>query len=180
MLPEIATALEYPHGATAHACRAAVQGDGPMARAMAELATYLEATPLCAVEERYTVLFDLNPVSSLYVGWHLFEDTYARGALLAGLAGELTRAAVPFAHDLPDFLPTLLRLLTALRDDEDRVLLVHGIVLPALAKMTRALGTNDAPWAGVLQALGPWLQQSVPRGNIEVPRARAGLEVLPC
>src|SRR5262249_35690032 len=41
------------------------------------------------LEELYTRTFDLNPVCSLEVGWHLFGENYSRGEFLVRMRQEL-------------------------------------------------------------------------------------------
>lgn len=161
----LARCLEYPSEHTPSAARAAAErlaGDHPaLARSLWELAVWLETTPSGEARERYTGLFDLNPVCTLNVGYHLFGDTYARGELLAGLAGELRRAGLA-SDDLPDFLPTLLRLLPRLDDAEDRGLLAALLLRPALERMVRELSDSTSPWGALLGALPAWLGEAFP------------------
>lgn len=151
-------------------------------RALAEtlqmLVNYVASAREGEPEERYTILFDLKPVCTLNLGHHLFGDTYQRGALLAGLAASLSEVGINSATDLPDHLPTLLRLLGRLEDAEDRRLLVHTIMLPALSKVASALAETTAPWPKMLDALTEVLSEEVPKGDHEVPVIRKPLEVL--
>ncbi len=117
---------------------------------------------------------------TLNLGHHLFGDTYQRGALLAGLASSLTEVGITSANDLPDHLPTLLRLLGRLSDDEDLCLLVHSVMLPALSKVSKALAETTAPWPRMLAGLSEVLLHEVPKGDREVPVPRKPLEVLQC
>src|SRR5450830_1452086 len=112
----------------------------------------MDAAPAGEAEERYTALFDLNPVCTLHAGYHLFGEDYKRGELLAGLAAELRRAEIPNWTELPDFFPTLLRL-AARSDAEAQATLVDYLLLPALVKMTDALKPSESPWAAVVRAL---------------------------
>jgi nitrate reductase molybdenum cofactor assembly chaperone NarJ/NarW len=153
----LAACLEYPGAETAARARSAaerVAGDhADLARALWGLAVWLENSPLAEAEERYTALFDLNPVCTLHVGYQIFGDTYPRGALLAGLAGEMRQAGLSGTGDLPDFLPTVLRLLGRLPDPDSRKTLVEVVLVPALAKMAGALGESRCPWTESLRAL---------------------------
>ena len=38
------------------------------------------------IQELYTRTFDINPVCTLEIGWHIFGEDYARGALLVKTA----------------------------------------------------------------------------------------------
>jgi len=145
-----------------------------------ELADWLESAGIGEAEERYTQLFDMKPVCTLNLGHHIFGDTYARGALLAGLAGELNRHEIAHRFDLPDFLPTMLRLLAAMQDEEDRQLLVHSVMLPALKKVATALEESPGPWPQLLRHLPRVLKRLVPKGSAELPKLQRPLEVLSC
>lgn len=156
-LGQVAATLAYP-GPSSALCALEAAGEmdrvaPDMAAACGRLAEWLSQAPPGAAEERYSGLFDLSPVCTLHVGYHLFGEAYQRGALLAGLAAEMRKAGVPAEGDLPDFLPALLRLFAALPPGEDRETLVDALLLPALTRMTEALKDVDSPWADVLRAL---------------------------
>jgi nitrate reductase delta subunit len=187
LIEALARTLEYPTPDTAAQALAAADGlaerSAPaddMAKELRALVLWLEGAEVGMAEERYSRLFDLKPVCTLNLGWHLFGDTYQRGALLAGLAGELTLHGVQHRHDLPDYLPTLLRLLAAFDDPEHATVLVHAVLLPALVKLKKALEHSDNPWSPVLNALTPLLEREIPKGRVDVPAPRRALEVLQC
>lgn len=144
------------------------------------LLAYLRAAPGHEPEERYTALFDLSPVCTLHVGYHLFGDAYQRGALLAGLAAEMRRAEVPQKEgELPDFLPSLLRLTGRTADEADRARLVDLVLLPGLSRMTAALAGSEAPWAAVVRALPAALAPlgaGLPAPEIAAPAPAPGEE----
>ena len=152
----VAVSLEYPAAQTAALARRAAEraaGDHiALSRALWDLAVWLETAPLGQAEERYTTLFDLSPVCTLHVGYQVFGDTYQRGAFIANLAGELRRAGVAKGEDLPDFLPSVLRLLSRVTPEEAEPLL-SLVVGPALAKMSQALTGSKSPWSDVVRAL---------------------------
>jgi nitrate reductase delta subunit len=161
-LDALASCLEYPRPDAASLAREAASAlassEPGLAAALWALAVFLELCPPGEAEERYTALFDVNPVCTLHVGYHVFGDTYPRGELLAGLAAELRRAEVEANGDLPDFLPTLLRLLSRL-GPEDARLLREAALLPGLEKMSRALAQSKDPWSRVVRALGEALAE---------------------
>ena len=167
LLDRIASALEYPGKgwktkqqlSEGHVgCTAA---ERQVNRALGDLAGYLSVKGQDKAEERYTILFDLSPVCTLNVGYHLFGDTYARGELLAGLAGEMKKAGLTLDGEIPDFLPALLRLLGQLPDVEDCQVLVTAVLLPGLTKMNEALTSSKDAWSGILRALPDVLEEMV-------------------
>jgi nitrate reductase molybdenum cofactor assembly chaperone NarJ/NarW len=182
----IAACLEYPSEETPrqarlvaemlHAQEGLTDGGATAATALAdEIESALPGEP----EERYTTLFDLKPVCTMNLGYHLFGDTYQRGAFLAELAGELLRRNVEYSQDLPDFLPTLLRLLTQLDDLEDQRLLVYAILIPALDAVNQALKESPGPWPDLLRELPALLSTLVPIGDAMIDVPTRPLEVLP-
>jgi nitrate reductase delta subunit len=152
----VATALEYPDNRSASRVVSGVEplsASSPgMSQAFERLAAWLDSAAPGEAEERYTSLFDLSPVCTLHAGYHVFGETYQRGALLAGLVQELRKAGVSERGELPDFLPTLLRLLPR-QSRENRATLVDYVLLPALARMRTALEGSTSPWADILREL---------------------------
>ncbi len=161
-LTELAAALEYPGSDTAQRCRQAAkhlaQDHAELANALRTLADWLSEATRGRAEEWYSQLFDLSPVCTLNLGYHLFGEQYERGAFLAGLVSEHRNAGLEPPSDLPDHLPAVLRLLGHLDSDEDAVVLVSHAVLPALSRMLNDLKDSDAPWGAVLQALPATLE----------------------
>ena len=165
-LPLLAAVLEYPDQRTAGLARRAADllaGDHVgLSGALWDLAVWLENTPWGEIEERYTGLFDLNPVATLNLGFHVFGDTYQRGEFLAGLAGELRRRGLEPGLDLPDYLPTVLRLLGRIEPLEEAGLLLSVGVLPGLAKIGESLKDSRDPWSRLLRALPDLLAELCP------------------
>src|SRR6185295_13689937 len=118
------------------------------------------------LEELYTQTFDLNPVCTLDIGYHLFGENYKRGELLA----KLRETEAPFelgqANQLPDHLPVLLRLVAKLEDQELRLALIGEILIPALAKMLEALGQTDNPYRDLIEVISNALENEVPEESV--------------
>ena len=168
-LDTIAFVLEYPGVAfesKLESARLEAGGTERMDQAFRNLAHYLESEGKDKSEERYTQLFDLSPVCTLHVGYHLFGDAYGRGELLAGLVGELRNAKVALGDEIPDFLPTLLRLVARIEDDESRQVFLEQVLLPGLEKMRESLGESKDPWAEIIRALPELLQELTPNKEV--------------
>jgi len=156
-LRAVADALEYPDSTSAARLLAAVGPvtavDVRMGAVLSHLSSWLaEAAPGVA-EERYSGLFDLHPVCTLHVGYHLFGEAYQRGALLSGLVTEMRKVGMVPGEELPDYLPNVLRLLAALPAGEDRETFVDALLLPSLTRMNEGLKDVDHPWAEIVRAL---------------------------
>lgn len=181
LLEDVATCLEYPgigfedksHVARRHLGVDETPARLHMGQALSRLALYLTEHGRAASEEQYTRLFDLSPVCTPHLGYHLYGDAYERGALLAALMPEVERASVRLDGELPDFLPVLLRLLARLPDEEDAELLVVHLMAPGLAKMVTAVENATDPWSAVVRALDELLRELVPTSAQESKEAHA-------
>jgi nitrate reductase delta subunit len=117
----------------------------------------LKGLSLEALEELYTVTFDMQPVCYPYVGYQLFGESYKRGAFMAQLNEAYHSHGYSAGQELPDHVSVILRFLglssTARGDDFGRALLVEGLT-PALEKMLKAFDPQSAnPYFGILSAL---------------------------
>lgn len=159
-LHALADLLEYPGADWPQrlaAGRAALGG-----AVLVEFSRQTTALPLAALQELYTLTFDLNPVASLEIGYHLFGENYKRGLFLANLRETEAQYALDEPRQLPDYLPVLLRLLARLADRELRDDLIAECMLPALAKMKRALASKENAYAALIAAVEQRLQAVVP------------------
>ncbi len=97
----------------------------------------IEGERLDAIQELYTRTFDIQPITTLDVGFVLFGDDYKRGEILSNLNKEHLACGNPCGNELADHLPNLLRLI-ALKGKDDFVReLVDMILAPALRAMIR-------------------------------------------
>ena len=104
------------------------------------------------LQELFTQSFDLSPLCSLEVGWHLYGEEYARGNFLVAMRGLLRDHGIEESTELPDHLTHLLPLLDRLSGDE-RSDFMERFLTPALTKMLRAFDGKDSPWVEVLRAV---------------------------
>ncbi len=102
------------------------------------------------IEEMFTRTFEINPVCALEVGWHVYGEEYARGALMVRLREELRQHGIPEITELPDHLTHVLQLLGRLEPElaDD---LAGRYVLPALEKMLAAVEGKDCPYEELLE-----------------------------
>ena len=132
---------------------------------------FAQATAPLSVEdlqELFTRTFDLNPVCSLEIGWHLFGENYDRGALLVKMRQELRHYGLAESVELPDHLTHALTLLGHMEPARAQEF-ATACVLPALDKMldafagkaegkesipAGALTPNRTPYFNVMQAIG--------------------------
>jgi len=120
---------------------------------LVELRRKLRDLPIESLQELYTRTFDLNPVCTLDIGYHLFGENYKRGELLAGLRETEAPFELGQQNQLPDYLPVLLRLLVKLEDQELRESLIVELLIPALSKMLQSLDDANNPYRYLIQAI---------------------------
>jgi nitrate reductase delta subunit len=149
----LADLLEYPcdeWAAQLERCRRLSAADVGLSFAFAEFHRQVEGLGIDELQELYTRSFDLNPVCALEVGYHLFGENYKRGLFLARLNETEAPYALKQEHQLPDYLPVLLRLLARLDDEELRAALTKECLLPAVARMLEALSKQLNPYASLI------------------------------
>jgi nitrate reductase delta subunit len=100
----------------------------------------------------YTSTFDLDPVCSLEVGWHLFGENYERGEFLVKMRSELRRLGLPESTELPDHLTHALAAFSRMESDEAECF-AAACLFPALDKMRTGMESKPNPFSGVLRAV---------------------------
>jgi nitrate reductase molybdenum cofactor assembly chaperone NarJ/NarW len=159
----LAELLRYPDARYARRlerCCSLLQLEEPdLARQLRAVEESFSALSLDQIEEQFTRTFDLNPVCSLEVGWHLFGENYDRGALMARIRRELARSGVKENGELPDHLTQVMPLLARMQSDEAEDFYA-ACVAPALAKMQGAFAkSKEDPFGVILRVICRWLHQ---------------------
>lgn len=152
----LAAVLRYPDaGYLARVQRCAFlleQTDAQAARRMRDFAAHIAPMTLEDAQELFTRTFDLNPVCTLELGWHLFGEQYERGSLLVKMREELRRYGIRESSELPDHLVHALQLLARMEEERAEEF-ATAIVLPALFKMLPNFQGQDCPFANVMDAV---------------------------
>jgi nitrate reductase delta subunit len=147
----MADLLEYPGPETvgkARRCAQLLRAERPgAAERLGEFIGFMESEPEGRLEETYTVTFDLNPQCYPYAGFQLFGEDPKRSALMAGLQHQYCLSGFQTSGELPDHVPTLLRFLCELQDEEARRELAEMVIVPALDKMASTLESKSNPYA---------------------------------
>jgi nitrate reductase delta subunit len=165
ILPRYAELLEYPSealpGLAANAADALKWQPTVWLDLLEAFALEAQLIPLGELEEMYTRTFDMNPSCSLEIGWHLFGETYKRGSFMANLREVLRKEGIEEGNSLPDYLPTLLKLLPKLHHDDAQDL-VRDCILPAMEKIRTALREGSGPYANLMESLSLLLKDLAP------------------
>lgn len=122
--------------------------DGPEIRAFFDETAAVDAD---GMEELYTRTFDLNPIATLEVGWHLWGEQYERGRFLADLRGAQEVLGIEAGNELPDHLTVLLPMLAKM-PAANRVQLVREKLFPALDKIEKPLDESGNPYRHLIKA----------------------------
>lgn len=131
-----------------------------------EVGLFLEKTrdlSRAQLEELYTRTFDINPITNLEIGWHLYGEAYERGAFLVRMRELLRNHGIPESTELPDHCIHVLRLVGRMEPDEARGFALD-ILLPAIRKMVEGFAGQSSPYEHVLRALTILLEQMRSQG----------------
>lgn len=142
-----------------------------LVRQFSLFASETQRLSLSELQELYTRTFDLSPVCALDIGYHLFGENYKRGVFLANLRETEAPFDLGQEHQLPDYLPVLLRLLTKLDDEELRSALIVDCMIPALEKMLKTLGEGENPYRHLIAAVNTKLKSEAGAYPATVQRA---------
>ncbi len=105
------------------------------------------------LEELYTRTFDLNPVVTLEVGWHLWGEQYERGRFLADLRALQTNLGIDAGCELPDHLTVLLPTIAASQNNQ-----LRETCAKAIEKILAKLDEQGNPYRHLLRAAKETLQ----------------------
>jgi nitrate reductase delta subunit len=162
----LANLLEYPDddwGVRLELDRQRInQESAGLATQFLEFCKKTEHFSVSTLQEKYTQTFDLNPVCTLEVGYHLFGENYKRGLFLANLRATEAPYELGQMNQLPDYLPVLLRLLNRLTDTELRSALIRECLIPAADKMVAALSEAGNPYSDLLSIVSSALKIEAP------------------
>ncbi len=152
----LSTLLDYPDdgyvGRTAACVRMLDERRDGVAPLMKPFGDTIGSMTTEEVQELYTRTFDINPVCTLEVGWHIYGEDYARGEFLVKMRQMLREHTLPESSELPDHLTHALALLARL-DGKDADEMAARYVLPALKKMLDGMADIDNPYKAVLDAI---------------------------
>lgn len=139
-----------------------VRKGAPDAAAALELfATGIAGIGPGELEELYTHTFDNVSERSLEVGWQLFGENYARGALLVRLRELMRKHGVVERTELPDHMSHVLALLGRAPEGLATALATNQVA-QAVKKMIEGFASIESPWISVLEATQTVLRMHAP------------------
>jgi len=147
-LNDIAPLFAYPDEAYAGRADACAQRAG--SEDLRVFAALMAAVPVTTQQELFVQSFDLNPASTLEIGWHVFGEQYERGAFMVELRGQLRKAGIAEMGELPDHLLHVLPLLARM-PAVDAAAFASAKLVPALDKIAAGL-PEGSPFARLIRA----------------------------
>lgn len=161
LFDSFAALLEYPASDVMEPSAQLLEGLAPLfsesAQALEKFVRMPDPLSLEKMRELYTVTFDMQPVCYPYVGYHLYGESYKRGAFMAQLNEAYHARDYSAGQELPDHLAVTLRFVGL--DSENRQgefcqALIHSGIIPALEKMLKVFNAESTnPYFGLLSAL---------------------------
>ncbi|MGE5139829.1 MAG: nitrate reductase molybdenum cofactor assembly chaperone [Rudaea sp.] len=131
--------LEYPNAQLSDAAEEgaalAAGRDPEAALLLGRFARGAASLPPGALEEAFTQTFELNPERSLYVGYHLFGESYKRSLFLLGLKERYDRHGIDPGAELPDHLALMLRYISRVDDAAEVDEIIGQALVPALDRI---------------------------------------------
>lgn len=110
------------------------------------------------LEELYTRTFDINPIATLEIGWHLFGETYERGAFLVKMRELLRQYAIEESSELPDHITHCLMAVGRMPKNEAAEF-VSKYLHPSLDKILEGFQGKENPYEHLLLALKNFIEQ---------------------
>jgi len=177
----LAALLHYPEADYVNGAERCFEAlGGGDAEAAVLLGKFLAQTRDCTMEDLqalYTSTFDLDPMCTLDLGWHLFGEKYERGEFLVKMRVELRRLGVGESHELPDHITHALEALARMKAEEAEEF-AAACLFPALDKMCSALDGKANPFENVVLAVVRILERRFPRPVLEAVAASPEFHIL--
>lgn len=158
---QFATLLSYPGQSVATeavACSAGLRKISARASAPLEsFISFLQANNISCIEEAFTRTFDLQSLCHPYVGYQLCGESQQRTMFMIKLRDIYRQYGFVPGNELPDHLTEILRFIGSITDHDCRQEIIEDGLLPALAKITQGIKSDNHPYMDLLNALQKFL-----------------------
>lgn len=128
---------------------------------------YVSNAAIEELQEYYSATYDVQPLSTLDIGWVLFGDDYKRGAFLVNMQREHQNAANDCGSELPDHLPCILTLLPRMKDKELAEEFVCSVLIPAIDEIILRFRKRENHYRSLLEILLKVLKKDFPSDAYE-------------
>ncbi len=173
---QFATLLSYPGenvAAEAAACSADLKQISPEASvSLKSFISFLEINDTSQIEEAFTGTFDLQSLCHPYVGYQLCGESQQRTMFMIKLRELYQQYDFTPGNELPDHLTEVMRFLGSIADQDCRQEIILDGLLPALAKITQGIESENHPYVALLNALQSFLSETAPSDTERLPDDR--------
>ena len=177
----LASLFQYPgedYAIRTKECLGALAGERTeAASSLEEFYAAIEGKSSDELQELFTRTFELNPICTLEIGWHLYGEDYRRGEFLVKMRQQLREHQIPETTELPDHLTHALALLASLNGTEAAAF-AEQFLLPALDQMRSAWQTNRNAFAALLEFTFVLLKSNYPYQPAQRRTAPPALRVM--
>ncbi|MFQ5659650.1 MAG: nitrate reductase molybdenum cofactor assembly chaperone [Gammaproteobacteria bacterium] len=146
-LVQLGQLLQYPDENLAAAVREVREGIGPIFHAageeLASFEAFVHAHDFADWKQTYTEAFDLDPLFKIYIGYHLFGETYKRSHFLVKLNEHYREHGYECSPELPDHLAVALRFLPHCDHEAFRDGLIREGIVPCVKRMLGKSPTTE-------------------------------------
>jgi nitrate reductase delta subunit len=161
---QFAVLLSYPGQSItrdATACSADLKLVSPEASTSLEsFLSFLKANDINRIEEAFTGTFDLQSLCHPYVGYQLCGESQQRTMFMIKLKDIYQEYGFVSGNELPDHLTEVMRFIGSISDQECRQEIIEDGLLPALAKITLGIESDNHPYVALLNALQSFLAET--------------------
>lgn len=152
---DYATLFSFPDAGYT-SCAARLAGDTALCkrarRSLSNFENWLSNSSRETIEESFTQIFDLSPVSSPIAGIHLYgQESYKRGALMAGLVERYLELGIKLSGELPDHVSFLFQYVSRAEDEEKREIDSY-LLRQTLNRMIKSLREKQSPFEHLVAA----------------------------
>ncbi len=111
---------------------------------------FVKNSSIEGLQEKYTQTFDMNPATSLDLGWHLYGEAYERGAFLVKLRTFMRTGNIRESSELPDHITHIFKIMDLLNELEQDGFLKEYTV-PALNKIIDGFEGSENPYRFLIE-----------------------------
>jgi nitrate reductase molybdenum cofactor assembly chaperone NarJ/NarW len=152
-----AALFEYPSGSYRAALDATIarsrsEGLTSVYEKLEKFHSEVHELNLTEMEELFTRTFDINPVATLEIGWHIYGEQYERGTFLVQMRSRLRDLNIEEGTELPDHITSALRLLARVKEEEGK-LFIERYLAPAVKKIQDGLTKKSNPYRHLVEAM---------------------------
>ena len=170
---QFSTLLSYPGQGVrevASECVVALQQTSSEGTAALEaFVQFLDANEVTRIEEAFTGTFDLQSLCHPYVGYQLCGESQQRTMFMIKLQELYKEYGFVSGNELPDHLTEVLRFIGSISNLECRQEIIQDGILPALAKITLGIESENHPYVSLLNALQSFLTETTTPDSKRIP-----------